>query len=172
MMNQETQMMIHKAISRGDFSMFQAPSELVKWLIDSKICEDAKTARKWMNTKIPKEKVYQKKIIEHLKSLKSIKCVDYLFCWKEQSGPYQIQGLPDVFALIKTDEKSMLFGFEVKRPLVGKPSELQIQTINQIRQAGGVAEIVTYPFEIDDILKRYNMLKKENDEHDRDTLHM
>lgn len=156
-MNQQNQT-IHKAIVRGDFSMFEAPSELVKWLIESNICEDAKTARKWMNAKIPKEKVYQKKIIEYLKSLKALKCVDELFCWKEQSGPYQIQGLPDVFALIKTNNKSMIFGFEVKRPLLGSPSELQLVTIQKIRQAGGVAEIVTYPFEIDEILNRHKML--------------
>lgn len=156
----EQNIMKYKAINRGDFSMFEAPSDLIKWLIESGICEDTKTARKWMQQRIPKEKVYQKKIIEHLKALKALKCVDELFCWKEQSGPYQIQGLPDVFAIIKYKNKSKIFGFEVKRPLLGKPSELQLVTIQKIRQAGGVAEMVTYPFEVDEILKRHGMIKE------------
>ena len=94
---------------------------------------------------MPKEKYFQSRIIRYLESL------NHVFVWKEQAGyGYQINGLPDICAVIE----GKFYGFEVKRPFIGKVSPIQRERMKKIREAGGVAEVVSYVNEVAMILKR------------------
>jgi len=83
-----------------------------------------------------KESWYQAKIIRWLKD-------NYpkAFIWKAAAGPYSRGGIPDICAIIG----GCFFGFEVKRPGIGKLTKLQEQAIKQINDAGGFAAKVSYP---------------------------
>lgn len=47
------------------------------------------------------------------------------------------------------------FGFEVKRPIVGSLSAIQGRTRDDIRKAGGTAEVISYPEEALTAIKEY-----------------
>lgn len=91
-----------------------------------------------------KESYYQSRIIKWLKD-------NYpgAFVWKAAAGPYSRQGLPDVCAIIN----GHFFGFEVKRPEVGRLSKIQEQTIKEINAAGGTALVVTYPAQVQEAIE-------------------
>ena len=72
------------------------------------------------------------------------------FVWKAAAGPYGRGGIPDVCAIIN----GKYYGFEVKRPFIGAPTKLQLQTIKKIQAAGGRAYIVSWPVEVERILRR------------------
>ena len=57
---------------------------------------------------------------------------------KIHGGPYQVAGIPDILAI----KDGRAFWYEVKRP-GGKVSSLQLRRINELRQAGCVAEVVS-----------------------------
>lgn len=57
-------------------------------------------------------------------------------------GPYQHAGIPDLLGCVD----GYFFAFEVKED-DGEPSELQLDEIDEIRDAGGVASIVRTPQE-------------------------
>lgn len=90
-----------------------------------------------------KESYYQSRIIKWLKE-------NYpgAFVWKAAAGPYSRQGIPDVCAIIR----GHFFGFEVKRPEVGRLSKIQEQTIKEINAAGGTAAVVSYPEQVERII--------------------
>lgn len=89
-----------------------------------------------------KESYYQTKIIKWLK-----KEYPAAFVWKAAAGPYSRGGIPDICAII--DGK--FYGFEVKRP-GGKASKLQEKTIEEIKAAGGIAAVVIYPADVEEII--------------------
>lgn len=91
-----------------------------------------------------KESFYQARIIKWLKQ-------EYpdAFVWKAQAGPYCRQGIPDICAIID----GHFFGFEVKRPDVGRLSKIQEQTIKEINAAGGIAAVVSYPEQVERIIQ-------------------
>ena len=91
------------------------------------------------NTPPHKESFYQAKIIRWLKGQ-----YPDAFVWKAQAGPYCRQGIPDICAIIN----GHFFGFEVKRPEVGRLSKIQEQTIKEINAAGGIAAVVSYPEQV------------------------
>lgn len=88
--------------------------------------------------RLPKECVYQSKIIHAIKA-----AYPDAFVWKAAAGPYSRRGIPDICAIIK----GRYFGLEVKRPFVGELSKIQEQTIKDICAAGGVAGVVSFPEE-------------------------
>ena len=45
------------------------------------------------------------------------------------------------------------YGFEVKRPKVGRPTKIQEITIQAINSAGGIAAVVSYPKDVERILE-------------------
>lgn len=153
---------IEKRIKNGDFSDFKSKNELGEWLIASERMKLMSDLDDWMRTHIPKEQVYQKKIMDFIRRKTENGELPASFVWKEQSGPYQRGGLPDVIAVIKPPNESFgrMFFFEVKRPFFGKLSPLQKQTIEKIRSAGGVAEVVFYPWEVDTIFKNTDVYIK------------
>ena len=68
-------------------------------------------------------------------------------------GQFTKSGVPDILACIY----GHFVGIEVKGPH-GKPSELQLYNIEQIRKAGGHA-MVLYPSAFDDFIKFVDDLK-------------
>lgn len=101
-------------------------------------------ARKEIIHKIPMEKAYQKKIIKYLETVPNCKA------WKENMGTYgSTSGIPDVTAIIS----GVYYGFEVKRPLVGKLSDIQEATIKELRAKGAHAYVVVTVEEVKKILR-------------------
>ncbi len=92
-----------------------------------------------------KESYYQAKIIEWLK-----KEYPAAFIWKAAAGPYSQGGIPDICAIIN----GKFYGFEVKRPKGGRLSRLQEQAIKKINAAGGIAAVVSFPADVEKIIKR------------------
>lgn len=92
---------------------------------------------------IPKERYFQDKIIKYLKSLPNC------FVWKAQQGAYCRSGIPDICCIIG----GRFYGFEVKRPWVGKLSPIQKKTIEDIKKADGRAYVVCFVEEVEEILK-------------------
>ena len=96
-----------------------------------------------MEKQVHKESYYQAKIISWIK-----KEYPAAFVWKAAAGPYSQGGIPDICAIIN----GTFYGFEVKRPKVGRLSRLQEQTIKKINEAGGIAAVVSYPAEVQAII--------------------
>ena len=90
-----------------------------------------------------KESWYQAKIIKWLKEAHPD-----AFVWKAQAGPYCRQGIPDICAIID----GHFFGFEVKRPELGRLSKIQEQTIKKINAAGGTAAVVSFPAQVQEVI--------------------
>jgi penicillin-binding protein-related factor A (putative recombinase) len=78
-----------------------------------------------------KEKDLQKKIIDYIKSIGG-------YVEKIHVTSYQSQGVPD----IRCCYKGLFVAFELKKSQQDKPSQLQLYRIEQIRKAGGIAEII------------------------------
>lgn len=60
---------------------------------------------------------------------------------KTHGSAYQRSGVPDLLAI--APKTGRLVGIEVKRPRLGRPTELQLRQIDRINAAGGVAGIAT-----------------------------
>lgn len=129
------------------FEDFKTKEELVKYLKTAKdiSCQTTKQAEKYIAEHLPKESYYQKKVMETIRAL-----FPSAFVWKAAAGPYGRGGIPDVCAIIN----GKYYGFEVKRPFIGAPTKLQLQTIKKIQAAGGRAYIVSWPVEVERILRR------------------
>ncbi len=93
---------------------------------------------------LPKECYFQSAILCWLKE-------NYpaAFVWKVQTGPYARQGVPDICAIID----GRFYGFEVKRPYVGRLSRIQQATMDAIEKAGGRAGVVTWPEDAERMIK-------------------
>ena len=91
---------------------------------------------KLLRDTLPKENYFQSTILRWLKE-------NYpaAFVWKVQTGPYARQGVPDICAIID----GRFYGFEVKRPFVGRLSRIQQSTMDAIEKAGGRAGVVAWP---------------------------
>lgn len=87
---------------------------------------------------VPKESYFQEKVMKALKEK-----YPAAFIRKISLGAYSQAGFPDVLMIFH----GKYYGFEIKRPVIGKPTKLQLETISKIRQAGGIAEIVRWPEE-------------------------
>lgn len=96
----------------------------------------AAQAEKLLRDTLPKESYFQSAILRWLRE-------NYpaAFIWKVQTGPYARQGVPDICAVID----GRFYGFEVKRPYVGRLSKIQQTTMEAIEKAGGRAGVVTWP---------------------------
>lgn len=97
-----------------------------------------------------KESYYQSRIIHWLRDQ-----YPGAFVWKAAAGPYSQGGIPDICAIID----GHFFGFEVKRPEVGRLSKLQEQAIKKINAAGGTAAVVSYPAQVQEVIDRWRTEK-------------
>lgn len=77
------------------------------------------------------------------------------FWFKVHGGPFQKAGIPDILGCVS----GIFFGLEVKVPRKGRVSDIQVETIADICEQGGYAEVVTSPEEAVDYVKR--SLRKE-----------
>ena len=91
-----------------------------------------------------KESWYQAKIIRFLKS-----AYPSAFIWKAAAGPYSRGGIPDICMILD----GQFYGFEVKRPEVGRLSRLQEETISEIKKAGGKVAVVSFPADVQRIIE-------------------
>lgn len=101
-----------------------------------------KTGNKPNTKDIPLESFFQKKIIDYLRTLPDC------FYWKAQAGAYSKRGVPDVCCIYR----GTFYGFEVKRPWIGRLSKLQQQAIRGINDAGGKAYVVSFVEDVEKIM--------------------
>lgn len=88
----------------------------------------------------PLEKVIVASIV------KALKKYGVQWLWKTHGNPYQTSGVPDILCIAPGTGRFV--GIEVKRPDgYGKATPLQLEQIERIRAAGGVAGIATSPEE-------------------------
>lgn len=99
-----------------------------------------------MRKALPKESYYQERIIQAIKEAYPAPAT---FVWKAAAGVYSRQGIPDVCAIID----GQFYGFEVKRPYIGKLSKIQEQTLNAIRMAGGKVAVVSWPEQVWEVIR-------------------
>jgi hypothetical protein len=98
----------------------------------------------WIKKNVPLESYYQKKIIQYLRR-RFPKAV----VWKETNGVYcSMNGIPDI-SMVKDGK---YYGFEVKRPFIGKLSAIQEATIAALSSAGAKVYVVTYISDINEAL--------------------
>jgi hypothetical protein len=62
-----------------------------------------------------------------------------VWMFKVAGGPMQQRGVPDIICCVN----GAFVALEVKRPGLGRLTDLQALTIERIREVGGVAEVVT-----------------------------
>lgn len=103
-------------------------------------------AMAYLRKSIPKEPYYQTKIKKALE-----KRYPEAVTKKIAQGYYSQNGIPDIMFI----KGGHYFGFEVKRPILGTLSGIQKQTITQIRDAGGTAEVISYPEEAIRVIEDY-----------------
>lgn len=108
------------------------------------------TAEQFIKNNLPKEDVFQSKIISALKDWRANRLIDPAsMIWKKSAGVYNnMNGLPDIMMI----SNGLFFGFEVKRPYIGRLTLLQKKRISEINLAGGYAEAVCYANEVKMIL--------------------
>lgn len=109
-----------------------------------------KEAMKICQKKIKLETYFQEKVKDGLKR----KFPD-AYVAKIAQGAYSQSGIPDILCILD----GHYFGFEIKRPVLGKVTKLQSATINKIRAAGGTAEVVIWPEEAAEIIKNWRIGK-------------
>ena len=137
-----------------NFEQFHSIKELHQHLQQIGTVKTYAEAERWARENVPKEKYYQGKVLAYLRDLVKTGALEG-YVWKDAAGLYQSAGFPDVSII--TGGK--YFGFEVKRPLLGKPSALQLKTIEAIRSGGGIVEVVSYVSEVERILREHGALK-------------
>lgn len=99
-----------------------------------------------MRDHLPDESYYQTEVMEFIKG-------NYpdSFVWKAAAGPYSRQGIPDVCAIIG----GHFFGFEIKRPFIGRLSKIQERTIIEIKRAGGTAAVISFWHQAKEVIEEY-----------------
>lgn len=108
--------------------------------------------------KLPKEADFQSWILQSLAEWrKAGNLPKGTFWWKESASPYQRKGIPDILMVVAGTGR--LCAFEVKRPFVGRASDAQKMAIIELRAAGAVAAIVSFPSEVRDILQKEGIYK-------------
>ena len=91
-----------------------------------------KLLREWL----PLESEYQREIIREIRAR-----YPDAFIWKATAGMYAKQGIPDLCVIYD----GRFYGFEIKRPYVGRLTKIQEKTLRDINHAGGVAAVISFP---------------------------
>lgn len=105
-----------------------------------------KIAIEILRRKIPAETYYQRNIKKYLEQ----RYGEEIYVRKVTQGPYSEGGIADLMVVIR----GKYIGFEVKRPVVGKPSKLQLENKRLVEAAGGAYAIVSWPEEAAKIVER------------------
>lgn len=104
----------------------------------------AEKVKKILEDQIPFEQWYQKRIMAAIRQL-----YPEAFVRKIAAGVYSERGFPDVLVIID----GLYIGLEIKRPFLGKPTPLQLDTIKAIERAGGTARVVCLPEEAAEVIE-------------------
>lgn len=126
-----------------DYSKFESYNDLRKHVISEGKAKNLTDADKYIKQTMPKENYFQNKIIRFLKASYPDSVTK-----KYAVGAYSQGGMPDILFI----HGGRYIGFEVKRPFIGVVSALQEQTIKEIRRAGGVAEVISFPAQAAEII--------------------
>lgn len=102
---------------------------------------------------IPLESVIVKAIVSALKG------AGYSFVFKTHGSAYAPSGLPDLLVI---NHNGRFVGLEVKRPEIGKVTDLQEKMIQKIMIAGGYAEVVHSSEEALGAMKRSESMEGKN----------
>ena len=121
------------------------PEEYVKRFQKENDCTK-KLAIEIMRRKIPAESYYQRNIKKYLEQ----RYGEEIYVRKVTQGPYSEGGIADLMVVIR----GKYIGLEVKRPVVGKPSKLQLENKRLVESAGGAYAIVSWPEEAAKIVER------------------
>lgn len=138
---------IHRAYhthGKLDYTKFNSYDELKDYIMQKYKIKTKYEAEVYIREHMPKESYFQKQIMDWIN-----KNIPGAAVWKEAAGPYSVSGIPDITCIIR----GLYYGFEVKRPFIGKLSKIQKETIDQINRAGGRAYVVTSVKEVAEILK-------------------
>jgi hypothetical protein len=125
--------------------------QMTKWLekeTGKKITSS--TFDKIMHDALPLERAYQSEVIVYLKTIPGA------FVWKATAGPHSQRGIPDVCAIID----GHFFGFEIKRPYIGKATKLQEETIRRINEVGGTAAVICFREQAKAIIDKWKQRDK------------
>jgi len=122
------------------------PEEYVKRFQKDQGGITKKLAIEIMRRKIPAESYYQRNIKIYLEQ----KYREEIYVRKVTQGPYSEGGIADLMVVIR----GKYIGLEVKRPVVGKPSKLQLENKRLVEAAGGAYAIVSWPEEAAKIVER------------------
>lgn len=129
----------------GRIDNFESKEAAISYLKRTRGFKTVREAEGFLMSHIPKESYYQSRIISYLKEH-----YPDAFVWKAAAGPYSRQGIPDVCVVIS----GRYYGFEIKRPYIGVLSQIQKQTIERIRAAGGIAEVVCFPEDVGRVIEQ------------------
>lgn len=121
------------------------PEEYVKRFQKDQGGITKKLAIEILRRKIPAESYYQRNIKIYLEQ----KYREEIYVRKVTQGPYSEGGIADLMVVIR----GKYIGLEVKRPVVGKPSKLQLENKRLVKSAGGVYAIVRWPEEADAVIR-------------------
>lgn len=122
------------------------PEEYVKRFQKDQGGITKKLAIEILRRKIPAESYYQRNIKIYLEQ----KYREEIYVRKVTQGPYSEGGIADLMVVIR----GKYIGLEVKRPVVGQPSKLQLENKRLVESAGGAYAIVRWPEEADAIIRR------------------
>lgn len=93
---------------------------------------NSKCAQKLTQKNVPLERSITDKILRWLRQQ------DKCWCFKVAGSGAQMRGVPDIVGCLD----GRFFALEVKRPKVGRLSEMQKHVIGQIEDAGGIVGVV------------------------------
>lgn len=131
-------------------------NEAMGFAIIAKLQEERKLSRsaaiQLLYKEIPKESYFQEKIMDAIK-----KKYPDAFIRKISQGAYSEGGFPDLLVI----NNGQVFAFEVKRPVVGITSKLQLLTLAKLKAAGAEALIVRWPEEALAIMANYDFRENE-----------
>ena len=96
-----------------------------------------------MTAGIPLEKTITNEILAWMKK-------EGYWAVKIHGAAYQTAGLPDIVAM---DRRGRMVGLEVKRPQIGRVTELQKRTLESINMGGGYAVVVRTLRDAQDAMK-------------------
>ena len=102
-----------------------------------------------LKDKLPKEPHYQQEIMDAIIQRFGADAI----VWKEAAGPYSQKGIPDVTCILM----GHYFGFEVKRPIIGRLSNIQAARIRQINRAGGTALAVCSAKQAIEVIEKWKI---------------
>jgi hypothetical protein len=122
------------------------PEEYVKRFQKDQGGITKKLAIEILRRKIPAESYYQRNIKIYLEQ----KYREEIYVRKVTQGPYSEGGIADLMVVIR----GKYIGLEVKRPVVGNPSKLQLENKRLVESAGGAYAIVRWPEEADAVIRQ------------------